>query len=138
MKKLTLVATALSLVISSSLAQAKVSEAEAAKLGTELMPLGGEKSANADGSIPAWNGGITEPPAGYSVGDHHPDPYPGDKVLFEITASNMAEHAELLSEGQKKLFETYPDTFKIPVYESHQHQSLSMKLPKKMRPAQSW
>ncbi|ALS98473.1 DUF1329 domain-containing protein [Lacimicrobium alkaliphilum] len=123
MKKLTLVATALSLVISSSLAQAKVSEAEAAKLGTELMPLGGEKSANADGSIPAWNGGITEPPAGYSVGDHHPDPYPGDKVLFEITASNMAEHAELLSEGQKKLFETYPDTFKIPVYETRRSAS---------------
>jgi hypothetical protein len=123
MKKLTLVATALSLVLSSSLVQAKVSETEAAKLGTELMPLGGDKAANADGSIPAWNGGITEPPAGYSVGDHHPDPYPGDKVLFEITAANMAEHAELLSEGQKKLFETYPDTFKIPVYETRRSAS---------------
>ncbi|WP_088328485.1 DUF1329 domain-containing protein [Lacimicrobium sp. SS2-24] len=123
MKKLTLVATALSLVLSSTLVQAKVSEAEAAKLGTELTPLGGEKSANADGSIPAWDGGITEPPAGYSVGDHHPDPYPDDKVLFEITAANMAEHASLLSEGQKKLFETYPSTFRIPVYETRRSAS---------------
>ncbi|GGD52413.1 DUF1329 domain-containing protein [Lacimicrobium alkaliphilum] len=123
MKKLTLVATALSLVLSTSLAQAKVSEAEAAKLGTELTPLGGNKSANADGSIPAWDGGITEPPAGYEVGDHHPDPYPGDEVLFEITASNMAEHAALLSEGQKKLFETYPDSFRIPVYKTRRSAS---------------
>lgn len=123
MKKLTLVATALSLVLSSSLAQAGVPETEAAKLGTELTPLGGNKSANADGSIPAWDGGITKPPAGYSVGDHHPDPYPDDKVLFEITAANMAEHSALLSDGQKRLFETYPDTFKIPVYQTRRSAS---------------
>ncbi|WP_102795373.1 DUF1329 domain-containing protein [Bowmanella denitrificans] len=118
MKKLTLVAAAIGLSLSTALVQAKVSEAEAAKLGTELTPLGGLKAGNADGSIPAWDGGITTPPAGYKVGDHHPDPFPQDKVLFEITAANMSQYANLLSDGQKKLFETYPETFRIPVYQT--------------------
>ncbi|GGO69483.1 DUF1329 domain-containing protein [Bowmanella pacifica] len=118
MKKITLVAAAIGLSLTTAFVQAKVSEAEAAKLGTELTPLGGLKAGNADGSIPAWDGGITTPPAGYKVGDHHPDPFPEDKVQFEITAANMSQYADLLSEGQKKMFETYPDTFKIPVYQT--------------------
>ena len=47
--------------------------ADPARLGADLTPLGGEKAGNADGSIPAWEGGITTPPAGYKPGDHHPD-----------------------------------------------------------------
>jgi hypothetical protein len=97
---------------------AKVTEAEAAKLGDSLTPLGGEKAGNADGSIPAWTGGITAPPAGYSPGDFHPDPFPGDKPLFTITGANYQEYAEFLSDGQVKLFEAYPDTYKMPVYET--------------------
>ena len=57
-----------------------------ARLGADLTPLGAEKAGNADGTIPAWEGGITAPPAGYQPGDHHPDPYPGDDILFTITA----------------------------------------------------
>ena len=52
---------------------AALSEAEADRLGKELTPLGGIKAANEDGSIPAWTGGITTPPAGYTPGQHHPD-----------------------------------------------------------------
>ncbi|KAB0763476.1 DUF1329 domain-containing protein, partial [Pseudomonas aeruginosa] len=37
---------------------AAVSADEAAKLGTSLTPLGAEKAGNADGSIPAWTGGL--------------------------------------------------------------------------------
>ena len=37
---------------------AAVSPEEAAKLGTSLTPVGAEKAGNADGSIPAWTGGI--------------------------------------------------------------------------------
>ena len=40
-------------------AMAAVSAADAAKLGAELTPLGAEKAGNADGSIPAWDGGLT-------------------------------------------------------------------------------
>ena len=123
MKKFALIATAITLALGTASVQAKVSEAEAAKLGNELTPLGGEKAGNADGSIPAWTGGITTPPAGYEVGQFHKDPYPDDKVLFTITAQNYKEYADFLSDGQEKMFETYPDTYKMPVYQTRRSAS---------------
>jgi len=84
----------------------------------ELTPLGGEQAANADGSIPAWNGGITSAPADYTPGDFHPNPFPDDKPLFTITAQNYKEYDSFLTAGQKKLFETYPDTYNMPVYQT--------------------
>ena len=118
MKKLALVTSAIALALSAASVQAKVSEAEAAKLGNELTPLGGEKAGNADGSIPEWTGGLTTAPAGYTPGDFHPDPFPDDKVLFTITAQNYKEYDALLSVGQKRLFEAYPDTYRMPVYQT--------------------
>jgi len=88
------------------------------RLGRDLTPLGGEKAGNADGSIPAWDGGITTPPAGYKPGDHHPDPFANETPLFTITASNVAQYAEKLTAGQQALLKTYPD-YTIPVYPSH-------------------
>ena len=46
---------------------------ELARLGQDLTPLGAEKAGNADGTIPAWEGGLTAPPANYRPGDHHPE-----------------------------------------------------------------
>ncbi|MFT6896747.1 MAG: hypothetical protein ACJA13_001150 [Paraglaciecola sp.] len=122
-KKLALLTSTMALVFSCGALQAKVSQAEAAKLGGELTPLGGLTAGNADGSIPAWTGGITKAPEGYKPGDFHPDPFPDDKVLFEITAANYEQYAEFLSDGQKTLFETYPDTYKMPVYQSRRSAS---------------
>jgi hypothetical protein len=122
-KKLGLIATGLVLALSSHSVLAKVSQAEADKLGSELTPLGGEKVGNADGSIPAWTGGITELPAGYTPGGFHIDPFASDKVLFTITAKNYKQYAEFLSDGQNRLFETYPDTYKMPVYQSRRSAS---------------
>lgn len=116
MKKFGIVAAALSIALAGTAAQAKVSDADAARLGADLTPLGGEKAANADGSIPAWDGGITTAPAGYTVGDFHPDPFAADKPLFTITGANYKEHEAFLAPGQIKMFEAYPDTFKMPVY----------------------
>jgi hypothetical protein len=115
-KTFAVLASAMTLAFGSACLQAKISEADAAKIGIELTPLGGLKAANADGSIPKWTGGITAPPAGYTPGDFHPDPYPGDKVLFEISVANYKEYAEFLSAGQMKLFETYPESYKMPIY----------------------
>jgi hypothetical protein len=99
-----------------------VSPQDAARLGQDLTPLGGEKAANADGSIPAWTGGIRSPAeAGfpnYHAGDHHPDPYASDKPLFTISAANMSQYAARLTEGHKALFKTYPD-YKMVVYPTH-------------------
>ncbi|MCP4236893.1 MAG: DUF1329 domain-containing protein [Aestuariibacter sp.] len=123
MKKIGFIAAALTVALTAAPVQAKVSSADAAKLGTELTPLGGEKAGNADGSIPAWNGGLTSAPAGYTEGDFHPDPYAGEAPLFTITGANYKEHAEFLSDGLIKMFETYPDSFKLPVYKTHRSAS---------------
>lgn len=119
MNKISLLTSILALSLSACLAQAKVSETEAAKLGNELTPYGGVKAANTDGSIPPWTGGMTEPPKGFKAGDYHPDPFADEKPLFDITFKNYKEYAEFLSEGQKRLFETYPDTYKLPIYPTH-------------------
>ncbi|MBR9791283.1 MAG: DUF1329 domain-containing protein [Gammaproteobacteria bacterium] len=123
MKKIGIIAAALTVALTTVPVQAKVTADEAAKLGTELTPLGGEKAGNADGSIPAWTGGITSTPPGYSAGDFHPDPYAGETPEFVITAANYQQYADQLSEGLKKMFETYPDTFKLPVYKTHRSAS---------------
>jgi hypothetical protein len=65
----------------------------------------------------------TTPPAGYKVGDHHQDPYPNDKIEYTITAKNVNEYKSVLSPGQVKMFETYPDTFKMNVYKTHRSAS---------------
>ena len=122
-RKAGLIAAAMTLALSSTTALAAVSQQEADKLGNSLTPLGGDASANADGSIPAYTGGITSAPAGYSVGDHHNNPFPEDKVLFEITSSNYKEYEEFLAPGQIKLFKTYPDTYRMPVYQSRRSAS---------------
>lgn len=117
MKKLTLLSSAIALVVSCGV-MAKITPEQANKLGNELTPLGAEKAANADGSIPAWTGGITQAPAGYKPGDHHPDPFAEDKVLLTIDKSNVSEYQNLLSPGQIKLFEIYPETYKMNIYQT--------------------
>lgn len=96
-------------------ALAAVSEQEAAKLGKDLTPIGGERAGNTDGSIPAWSGGYTTPPAGFVEGGHYPDPFADDRPLFTITGENMAQYAEHLSPGQQALLQRYP-SWKMPVY----------------------
>ncbi len=123
MRRITKIATVLALTLSASAGYAKVSPNEANRLGADLTPLGGEVKGNADGSIPAWTGGITAAPAGYKAGDHHPDPFPGDAPLYTITAANYKQYADFLSAGQIKLFETYPETFKMPVYKTRRSAS---------------
>ncbi|MBA6349027.1 MULTISPECIES: DUF1329 domain-containing protein [unclassified Colwellia] len=123
LKKLTLASVAVSLAIVSTATLAKVSSTEVAKLSKELTPIGAVRAANKDGSIPAWNGGITSVPAGYTVGDHHIDPFSTDKVKYTITAANVGEYKAMLTPGQVKLFETYPDTYKMNVYQSRRSAS---------------
>lgn len=106
---------------------AKVSEAEANKLGTELTPVGGLVAGNADGSIPAWTGGITNASLGKSIGPNErvENPYPNDKPLFTITAANVDEYKDSLTPGQLAMFKKYPDTYKMPVYETRRSFALS-------------
>mgnify|MGYP000591117616 FL=1 len=122
MKKITLLSLALGLAFS-GLATAKVDQQQVKKLSGELTAMGAVRAGNADGSIPEWTGGITSLPEGYTAGMHHLDPYPNDKVEFAITAANVEQYKSVLTPGQIKLFETYPDTFKMNVYQTRRSAS---------------
>ena len=101
-----------------SLAQAAVPPEQVARLKSELTPFGAERAGNADGSIPAWDGGYTKVVAGYKPGDKRPDPFAGDKPLYSIKASNMEQYAGQLAEGTKLLLKKYPD-YRLDVYPTH-------------------
>ncbi len=114
-----LLATAVASTFLGATADAKVTAEKAAQLGGDTYtPMGAIKAGNADGSIPAWNGGITSAPQGYSKGDHHPDPFAGDQVLFTIDAQNYTQYQENLSPGQIALFKAYPEQYKMKVYQT--------------------
>ena len=104
-------------------ASAELPADQIARLGTDLMPLGGERAGNPEGTIPEWTGGITAPPAGYSVGEHHRDPYPDDRPLLVITADNLDEHRHRLSVGHQRMLETYPD-FSMQIYPTRRSASV--------------
>ncbi|MDX9786129.1 MAG: DUF1329 domain-containing protein [Desulfobacterales bacterium] len=105
------------IMATATLAMAKVTAEEAAKLKTTLTPFGAERAGNEAGTIPAWDGGMTTPPAGYQgPGSRYVNPYESDKILFSINAGNMQNHADNLSSGTQALLQKYSDTFRLDVY----------------------
>ena len=110
-----------------SLALAALGDADLKRLDNELTPLGAERAANTAGTIPAWDGGITAPPAGYKVGDHHPDPFAADQPLATITASNLSEYESRLTPGHVALLKAYP-TYKRPLYPTHRSASVPARI----------
>ena len=110
-----LISSSALLFATTALAHAAVSEADVARLGRDLTPLGAERAGNADGTIPAWEGGITTPPAGYKVGDHHPDPFAADQPIYTVTSANLAQHESRLTAGAVSLLKAYP-SYKMIVY----------------------
>ena len=105
-------------VAANPFAFAAVSATEAEKLKSELTPLGAERAGNKDGTIPAWEGGYTKVWPGYQSGQPRPDPFANEKPLFQITAKNMDQYADKLSDGVKALLQRYP-TFRLDVYPTH-------------------
>ena len=63
---------------------------------------------------------ITNPQAEYDPqSDSYPDPFSSDQILLTINVNNYNEYKDtVLTPGQIKMFETYPDTFKINIYPS--------------------
>lgn len=116
--KLNILASAALAVLVSMSASAKVSSEEAAKLGKELTPVGAEKAGNKDGSIPAWDGGLSKPIAGFKTGARYTDPFPEDKPLFTINKSNLTQYKSKLSIGQQELFAKFSDSYKMNVYKT--------------------
>ncbi|KAB2968938.1 MAG: DUF1329 domain-containing protein [Thermoanaerobaculia bacterium] len=106
---------------------AGLSPQDAARLGQDLTPLGAEKGASADGTIPAWTGGITQPPAGYQPGKHYVDPFAADAVVATIDGKNMATYSAKLSEGHKAMLAAYP-SFRMKVYPTRRSASVPARI----------
>jgi hypothetical protein len=117
-KQMTVLAATMcaSMCVTIGVAVAESQAGGAELLGTELTPLGSDPAASADGTIPAWTGGLTKPPAGYVKGGDHIDPYADDQRLFTITAKNADQYKDKLSQGQLALLARSPETFRMDVY----------------------
>lgn len=115
----TMLAGASMLVVASTSAWAGVSAQEAAKLGGELTAFGAIKAGNADGSIPAYTGGLTRAPAGYVPGSYDwVDPFANEKPILKIDASNVEKYKDKLSAGAVKIIKDNPQ-YHMNVYPTH-------------------
>ena len=130
MKRL-LIASILMVLALSVSAMAAITEQEAAQLGgPTLTPFGAEKTGSKDGLVSAWTGGITKGAEGWyfegkllvpfskfdqKKSGNRPDPFANDKPLFTVTAQNMSQYADRLSEGFKAILTKYPNV-KLNVY----------------------
>jgi hypothetical protein len=118
MKFRTSILSGLIAIAFAGVAQAAVTADEAAKLKTTLTPMGAERAGNKDGSIPEWDGGYTKVPAGYKSGNPRPDFFASEKPLYSISAKNVAQYADKLTDGAKGLIQKYPN-FRMDVYPTH-------------------
>ncbi|MBV5294925.1 MAG: DUF1329 domain-containing protein [Curvibacter lanceolatus] len=110
-----LLALAAMAAVGSSLAQSR----DAARLGKDLTPAGGEQAASKDGSIPAYTG--AEPPeAGWAWGKLRGEfwKHKGEKPLYSVDASNVDKYADKLSPGQVELIKQTKG-YRMDVYPSH-------------------
>lgn len=109
-------------LLTTGAALAKVTAAEADKLGKELTCVGAEKAGSKNG-VPEYTGKWVGVPPGVTwklhSGQHPVDVYAGEKPVFMITAENVGQYADRLSEGQKAMFAKYGKTYRIPVYPGH-------------------
>ncbi len=118
----TVTAVALSLSLSAVGATEKMSQENVARLGKDLNPIGGIKAGSEDGLLPEWTGSVVGLPQGLKwdgPGTPYPDPWPEETPLFVISSDNMEQYRDRLSPGQIAMLETYPETFRMPVYPGH-------------------
>jgi len=126
LSKLRLLGAIIGLAVASG-ATAGVPQAQADRLGRDLTPVGAEKAGNPEGTIPAWEGGITRPPANYKLGDFHPDPFAADKVTLTINQGNYKDYAAKLSPGQQAMFAKYP-TYRMDIYPTRRSASFPQRI----------
>ncbi len=121
MNKRKLIAVACSVTVllaGMSPARAELAPAELERLGKDLTPSGAERAGNKDGSIPAWTGGLTKPPAGWKPEQGYVDPFKDEKPILVITATNVEQHKDKLSAGTIAMFKKFPG-YRVNVYRTH-------------------
>lgn len=101
-------------------AHGKVPPEKAEKLGgDELTCMGAERAGSESGVAEYTGKWFKEWPGLDKEHGYVPGPYADEEPKFTITASNYKEYADRLTEGQKAMFEKYPESFWMPVYPSH-------------------
>ncbi|MCP8467092.1 DUF1329 domain-containing protein [Pseudomonas sp. ZM23] len=112
---------ALALLLACGLSHAKQTDASA--LDNHLTPLGAERAGNADGSIPAWTGGMKPGAAAVGANGDYADPFAGEQPLYVISKANLDQYKNLLSAGQQAMFARYPD-YRVRVFPTHRSAAL--------------
>jgi hypothetical protein len=101
------------------------SDDEISRLSKDLTPIGAIRAGNAEGTIPAWDGGLCTPPSNYKPimgdkgGSPYADPFPSEKPLFSITSANLEQYRDKLDAGTQELFKRYPESYRVDVYPTH-------------------
>ncbi|MEH6577660.1 MAG: DUF1329 domain-containing protein [Amphritea sp.] len=115
-----LCAAVATLTLITTSAFAAIGAEEVKRLQGDLTPVGAERAGNAGGTIPEWTGGLNGALPGWPNKDNYrPNPHADDKAKFTITAANMDQHADKLTEGTKAMLKAHPDAFQMNVYPTH-------------------
>ena len=91
--------------------------AEAQGAGPGLTPTGAIRAGNADGTIPAWTGGLVGERSNKPI-RFRPDPFAAERPLFSITAQNVDRYADHLAAGTMAMIRTMRG-YRVDVYPSH-------------------
>ncbi|MGV8074834.1 MAG: DUF1329 domain-containing protein [Syntrophobacteraceae bacterium] len=97
---------------------------EEAKLlgGNKFTAIGAEVAGNADGTIPAYTGGMVRDilaPGFDRKKDILPNPFADEKPLFTISAQNMDRYADKLAYSTQMLLKKFPESYRLNVYPTH-------------------
>ena len=101
------------------------------RLQSDLTPVGALRAGNADGRIPAWTGGINQPPDGYQPGEIHLDPYASETPLFRINVSTLDDHIAHLTPGQVAMLRKYGESYFMDVYPTHRSAAFPQRIYEK-------
>ena len=118
--RLFLTASCAAVLLSAGVSWAKVPADQVARLGKDLTPMGSERAGSPDGMVPAWEGGLSAPPAGVRFDakkDNLPNPFASDPLKFTVTGANAGQYDALLTEGHKALLKKF-SSYKMKVYQS--------------------
>lgn len=100
--------------------QAKANPEEIGQLGRQLTCMGAEKAGSPSGVAEYTGKWLGAAPGMKQETNRLPsDPYADEKPLYTITATNLPQYADKLSEGQKAMFRKFPNSFRMQVYPSH-------------------
>jgi hypothetical protein len=84
----------------------------ASGLSPDLTPTGAIAKGSTDGLVPAWVADKKE-------ADRIQQALASETPQLIINGSNFQQHVEYLTDGQIALFNKYPNTYEMPVYQSH-------------------